>query len=308
MQTIFIFDIENSKESEGIFIHSIHNETKKAVELLGGVKRVSKLLNEKYNKVKEWRTDRKPISIIDAKKLFRAVAPVEQTRLMKSIQNNAHIISCNYSATKVKFPKQISTNLAYCVGIILGDGHLSKIYSDRKTTWHLSVYFDNKEHQDIYDDIIKKEFGITSKHYQRKPNCFESCINSKAIHWFFSKYFEINSGKKCDRIFLTKKILNNEEIIRSAISGLFDSDGTITKNGTIQYATTSKIMALQVLYELNKIGINSSSNIWIKDKKYLPLYSIRIFRKSNNTFAQKVGFRHPLKKVLLEKFTNSPFV
>jgi len=183
---------------------------------------------------------------------------------------------------------------------------LVKIYSDKKTSWHLSVYFDNKVHQSIYDDIIQNEFNIVPAQYQRKPNCFESCINSKVVHWFFSHYFGIQTGKKYDKISIPQNILNDENILVATIQGLFDSDGTITKNGDIKYATVSKLASEQVAYALNSLGVITNANVWIKDKKYLPLYMVSVASKSKKLYAKRIGFRHPLKKVLLEKFTNSP--
>jgi len=301
MQKIFIFENIDTGRDKEIYLNGISEQTKQAVMLLGGTKITSILLNEKYSKVKEWTLNRKPISLVDAWTSFQATG-TQSGKLIHEVENCQVRLSCRYSKQRIPLPRIISEDLAYCIGLILGDGHLPNPANKRKPTWNTTVFFDNKEHQAIYDSLIEKEFSIRPAHYQRKPNCFDSCINSKVIHWFFSKYFSVHNGKKCNKIYLPDNILCNKQTTAAAIQGLFDSDGTITKDGFVKYATTSPVVGNQVAQTINSFGILAKTSLWIKESKYLPLHIISISKKSNKLFSEKIGFRHPLKKALLCQF------
>lgn len=302
MEKLSPFENIDACRDKGIYIRGVNNQTKSAIEILGGTRKTSQLLGEAHSKVKEWRMGRKPIALLDSYKLFHALGPREKT-FIQDANKCITLTSCRYSSQRIALPTNISVDLAYCVGLVLGDGHLPKVTTHKKTTWSVGVFFDNKEHQTIYDRIVEKEFGVKTAHYQNKPNCFESCTNSKVVHWFFSKYFGMYGGKKCNSIYLSNNILCNEKTTLAAVQGLFDSDGTITKDGFVKFGSTSKVIAEQVSKVLTSFGINASQSTWVKDKKYLPLYTVGISKRNNCLFAEKIGFKHPLKKVLLEQFS-----
>ena len=132
------------------------------------------------------------------------------------------------------------------------------------------------------------------------------------MQWFLRSYFGMLNGFKCDKISVPQVILDskNEEFILAFLQGLFDSDGTITKKGVVSYASTSKEIAEQVFGILNKFGINARMYTWIKNKRFLPLYSIVIKRRNAVLrFSELIGFKHPIKTAKLSAFiNNSPVV
>lgn len=303
MEIDFISNI--LKEDKNIYVNLIQAETKKAIIELGGIKKASEELNWSYSKTKEI-CSRKPISVHDLKKLMKYANNKEIT---KEILEKATVFSCKKSKTKIIFPKELTKEIAYIAGIILGDGSLSCDKSNKDGNWRLAVFFDNKEHQRIYDKIFYKIFGLKQKHYLKTKNCFESYVNSKVIHWFFRGQFEITNGFKANKIKTPLIIKKSSKNIKTAfLQGLFDSDGTITKSNELRFSTTSKQMAKEAKEMLTNIGINPGINVWIKDQKFLPLYTLRIPKKEHLLFEKEIGFRHPLKKLLLKKFNNSPFV
>ncbi|MBI2597635.1 MAG: LAGLIDADG family homing endonuclease [Candidatus Diapherotrites archaeon] len=80
------------------------------------------------------------------------------------------------------------------------------------------------------------------------------------------------------------------------MQGLFDSDGTITKRSIVKYASTSSKICSEIQYILSSWGIKSTTSEWIKNKKYLPLYSVSLQSKNSVLkFAQNISFRHPVK-------------
>ncbi len=303
MRRLHFLEQKDSAIKYDLFVHGIKEETKEIIKHLGGTNNTSELLNQKFSKVKEWSLGRKPIAIKDLELLLNASDKKFRNKLEERIELKELRISCKYSPQKMFFPKTISPDLAYLIGLILGDGHVAEKTLNAKGNWIISVFFDNKEHQQVYCALIKQELGITPHNRKHKANCVVSTFASKAAHWLLRNYFCMHNGKKAPLIEIPEIILDSDETIKNAlIQGLFDSDGTITKNGYVKYATTSKTMEKQLSTELDILGIVTKTNVWIKEAKYLPLYIISISKKSNKLFAEKIGFRHPLKKALLCQF------
>ncbi len=299
MDAFSIFDNAHTWLNRGVFVHGTSFEIKEILLHLT-IPFVIKKLKIKYNKLKEWASGRKPISISDLTKLVE-LCPVDLSNSIKSKLSLKDLrFSCKYSPHKVKFPLTISENLAYIIGIILGDGTLSG-NKNKKKSWVIRVYFDNLQHRLIFNELMEKEFGIQPINSQRKKNCFESTIASKIIYLYISNYFNLHVGRKANKIEFPNNLLSGSNEIKCAlIQGLFDSDGTIT-HGAVKYSTTSKIMAEQVRTVLLEMNIDTGLNVWLKDAKYFPLYIVSIKSGKNKLiFAEKIGFKHPIKKILLE--------
>ncbi|MFA5930751.1 MAG: LAGLIDADG family homing endonuclease [archaeon] len=306
---ISIFENTGEKFCKEVYLHGINEEVKEIFIELKHPTKIAKQLGVKYTKLKEWAIRKKPISLFDLKKLLNLCPEEFKKTVTKKIESKETRLSCKYSPHKIKISDDISEDLAYIIGIILGDGSVACDNSNSEGNWTIIVFFDNKEHRAIYEKLVENEFKIKSISGQRKENCFESGFASKIIHTFFVKELGMHNGRKAHKICFPEKILNGDLTNKAAlIQGLFDSDGTIT-NGYIRYSTVSKIMAEQVQKILFEIDICTSINVWIKDPKYYPLYTVSVkTTKCKKLFAQKIGFRHPIKKLLLKRFSDSPLV
>jgi hypothetical protein len=302
-----IFEFSGSESSKRIYLVGITPIVKEIFQHLGGIKRVSILLNQKYSKVKEW-SSRKPISLFDLNNLLNNCDIVFRKKIQVRIEHSEIIIKCRYSSRKVRFPKIVSPDLAYIVGLILGDGSLAGDSLNQVGNWNISICFENHGHLKLYNALIKQIFGFGPNVYLDR-GCEVSSFSSRVLHWFFKKYFEFFNGYKCNKIFVPSRILNgsNQKVVASFLQGLFDSDGTFTNN-RVKYSTTSKIMAFQVQKLLARFSISSSISKWTKGE-YKPLYTVAVSAyNSVQLFSEKVGFRHPNKRILLENFINSPVV
>ena len=297
------------EQDKDIFVHELKSEIKEIVTLLGGIKKTSNQLGWKISKTKDLGI-RQPISIKDLKILVKMTDTETKNRIVRQIESKDLFISPRKSAIKVKFPNQLNSNLSYILAIILGDGSLSGDKQNIDGKWYTGVFFDNKEHRETYNQLVQSEFKISPKTRQPKTNCYESYINSKVFHWVLRAHFDMHNSYKANKIITPKKVLDaNNEIKKAFLQGLFDSDGTITKRKEIKYSTTSRIMANQVQQLLLDLEITSRINVWIKAQKYFPLYTVILnSNASRNKYAKIVSSRHPIKKLLLNKFFNSPFV
>jgi len=303
MEKLSLFNVESDWLKDQIYVYGLREEIREILTHLGGPSKACKLIGISYVALKEWPHGRKPISLEKLNKLIGfCIAPFKEEMIIK-IDSKDVLLSCRSSPHKIKFPKTVSSDLAYLLGLYLGDGTFAGDSSNKKGNWMIGAFFDNREHQQLVDSLVSNVFGITVKQYDSKENCFESYFGSKVLHWFFRSYFGVCNGYKCNKIFAPKLILDSEpEIVSSFLQGLFDSDGTITKNNVVKYASTSKIMVEQVRAVLAKFGIHSRFCEWIKDEKYLPLYLVEFgSRDSIKSFARLINFRHRVKKSRLSK-------
>lgn len=297
-QAFSIFDAPEWLSDE-IYVHGLKESIKEMFDHLGGPKKVSEKLVANYDQVREWTIGRKPISIRILKKLILLCDLSIQFGITNKINSTKILLSCKYSPHKVKFPTILSTDLAYVVGLILGDGCLAGDKVNKRGGWYVETLFDNLDHQKLYNKIIQEEFGINVKSYQPKnKNCYCSHLNSKVIHWFLRCYFGMSNGYKASKIVIPKIVLNetNNLIRISILQGLFDSDGTITSKRSVSYSSTSRLIVKQVIGVLAHFEVKAHLNTWLKSKKYLPLYTVRFSSKlSVKKFAEHIGFRHPIK-------------
>ena len=309
-----IFNVDSDWLKDEVYVHGVREEIREILFHLEGPSKACKLLGVPYTALKEWPNGRKPISIKKLNKLIGFCDASFQEEIKSKIDSKDILLSCRYSSHKIKFPNLITSDLAYLLGLYLGDGTFAGDSSNGKGNWTIGAFFDNRKHQALCNLLILKVFGINAKQYDSKKNCFKSYFGSKVLHWFFRSYFEICNGYKCNKIFGSDLILNSDNrIVSSFLQGLFDSDGTITNKNIVKYASTSKLMVEQVKDALLKFGIDSRFYMWVKAEKYLPLYTVELMsRNSVLKFAECINFRHPAKHVRLADVgkivINSPVV
>jgi len=300
-EKLSIFDVESGWLKDQVYVHGLREEIREILNHLGGPSKACRLLEVSYIALKEWPHGRKPISLEKLNKLIGFCDALFQEGIKSKIDSREILLSCRYSPHKIKFPKFVTSDLAYLLGLYLGDGTFAGDSSNVKGNWIIGAFFDNRDHQSLVDSLVLKVFGINAKHYDSKETCFESYFGSKVLHWFFRSYFRVCNGYKCNKIFGPGLILNsNSKIVSSFLQGLFDSDGTITNRDIVKYASTSKIMVEQVRAVLTEFGIDSGFSMWLKAEKYLPLYTAEIRSKNNVLkFAELINFRHPGKHARL---------
>lgn len=151
------------------------------------------------------------------------------------------------------FFKEIDSEVkAYLLGIIAGDGHVSKngkavgICANLKDTETLELFL--------------KEVMPEGKILHKSGNCKHVLVNSKELAVDICKYLKINPGKKSDKITLPDL---SEDNIKHFIRGLIDTDGCIdnpftTKVNTPRcyYSSTSKLILSQIKNYFEEKGLS----------------------------------------------------
>ena len=179
----------------------------------------------------------------------------------------------------------INQDLAYFLGVIVGDGHL---YDNR-----VVISSDKRFIKEVMSPFCKKLFKI--KIITRKiDSWYITEINSRALVWFLRDIFGIPIGRKVHIISIPKIILKNDELIPSFLKGLYDADGSISKSGMISFCSISITLINEVENLMRDYCIKLHLKIDNRGKN--PVYHLRCYNKeSRYLFNKIIGFKHPMK-------------
>ncbi|MDE1804806.1 MAG: hypothetical protein KGH59_03420 [Candidatus Micrarchaeota archaeon] len=184
------------------------------------------------------------------------------------------------------------------VGICLGDGCISKYFSNSDKRWIHEIVFTGNMKDDIsfYNNVLlpllKKKFGVTPKpHFRPDFGVIVVAIRSKKI-FNFLKNLGMPVGKKLDKIRVTKKMRMSNGSKAAILRGLLDTDGHL-------FARKDED------YKYPYIKITSGSNRFLNDLKSmiksfgLPAYihgnDVQIRGGKNlNLWMKVIGTSHPM--------------
>ncbi len=191
------------------------------------------------------------------------------------------------NAKKVYTPLEPTAELCELIGYFIGDGCL---HNNRLI---LAIPHSSRELVGYFAEKVKTIFGIGYR-IEQKPNdkslkfIFQS---TELCRWWNAIGANKHSSKNAEVpkfIFRTKK-LNAQAFIR----GLFEADGTVSKEGRIEFVSVSKKLIEQVQLLLLSLGIPSSVGISKPNKAFSDSlrYRLRILTKDGyKKFKESVGF------------------
>lgn len=211
----------------------------------------------------------------------------------------------------IKLPKYLTAELAYLIGVHIGDGTLvskpNECHYVIGYTGHLidEYYY----HKNVLIPLIKKLFNkkvhAVEDKRERKTSV-RTYFNSKAIFTFLSNVIKLPIGDKsnCTIPYIIK--ISNREVKINFIKGLADTDGTLVFKKryrklhyypTISLASKSRTLIKEVNNILKKEGFSTSFKLdyLVYDRKRNVNY-IRSFVELNgldnlNLWMDKIGFK-----------------
>jgi len=181
----------------------------------------------------------------------------------------------------------------YMLGALLGDGCISDncirfTNIDEEITEKINISLDkrgyilNKIKDSISYRLISKDGSIMTK--------FEK---GNTYNMYMKNVLELGLNKKSHEKFIPEIYKNSDvESKYELIRGLLDTDGNVSKSGTIVYYTTSKQLATDFKYIINSIG--GLCNIKSKNPKYNYKNEIK-----NGKICYCLTIRHPHPEKLL---------
>lgn len=190
----------------------------------------------------------------------------------------------------IEYPEFINEDIAYVIGLLVGDGNISKKGRVVCLTSGDSEIIEN------YSKIIKENFNLNVK-ISKNENRFRAKVYSKQFRNLLTNCFQLTIGKSAEIKNIPEIILKSKkEIVSKFLSGLFDADGCAHSNG-ITYTTKSEDMSKMVQSILANFGIISS-----RKRRKDHTYAINIFGFGCKIFKDNINFFLKRKAKKLEEF------
>lgn len=196
-----------------------------------------------------------------------------------------------FYAMKQEIAKDI--NLAYVIGVAIGDGNLS---NPNGRAVRLRITCDIQ-----YKNLIKRITHSIQKTLpnnkvstiQRKDNCIDiSCYSNK---WEEVLGWRANSGSKYKQnISVPKWIKEDDRYVSQCLKGLFETDGSVYLDRgykMVNFVTIIPQIASDVAEMIDMIGFKSNTQILesVGKRSKKTKYTIRVTREAND-FIEKLDF------------------
>lgn len=173
------------------------------------------------------------------------------------------------------------------VGIFAGDGSLCFVPNDYAYVVRIHSSICNFDYLFYVKKLFERCFGTKFRICEYKTKRFLE-KRSKLIYHFFFKFLDFNPRNKSNTIKLKKNL--SDEFKLGFLIGLFDTDGTITKDkeGGLRmvYFTSSKSLANQLKKTIKEFGFECNITKSKDECNQIFLYrnSIRKFAKFINSY------------------------
>lgn len=210
-------------------------------------------------------------------------------KLNKKIINTTR----NYSS-----PDYLTKDFAVLLGLLCGDGNLKRTQS---SAW-ISFSNKNKEVMKKYNILFETIFKETTTKRQN-----ESYVTSRPLLNFLENNFE-ELVRRSTKKQMPKLIQKSPGfVVAGFLRGLFEADTHVnTKKRQVEYSTSSKVLAKQVMMTLLRFGVVArfkEKNKKFKDSKYTS-YELIIGADFTENFSQ-IGFLSKQKQSKLNKIIGS---
>jgi intein/homing endonuclease len=176
----------------------------------------------------------------------------------------------------------VDNDLAYLIGLIIGDGGYSKSVvnasrcgfssNDQELIESLSEILAIK-----FPDSLVKHTGGAKCDYRIESASFLEFLKVTRMAGKYSYEKEIP-----EFIFGSPKT-----VVIGLLQGLFDTDGTVGKKGNVSYCSTSRKLAFGVQNLLMSLGVRST--MYFKKNAFKGAWILSCFREDE--FCNKIGFR-----------------
>lgn len=185
-----------------------------------------------------------------------------------------------------QFPEKIEldTDLAYLLGLYLGDGNIGLDFKGEAAQIQLIVRRGSRTH--VLTNLAKKYHIFTWKTHNTYSKVIISC---KELAQLFAKICGDNTLEKHNEKHIPEEIYRcSKEIVDSFISGLIDSDGS-TENGIVKFCNTNEKMVRDLCNLATLNGYAVLYGVENKINKYRDARYTRTMHKC--TFASKPNLK-----------------
>ncbi len=198
-------------------------------------------------------------------------------------------LKAKHSLKRYPLPTRLTPDLAYVMGLLVGDGTLRERNAVALTTADESIAQEFRR-------IVYEQFGYEVANSVK----FRYSISSRQIRLFFEELgldYVTAIEKSIPSVILTAP----KPIVRAFLQGLFDTDGYVNVRGNVSLSTSSERLAHQVHILLLNFGIISSLQTKKGVRSVHPNYLVTIYGAEALTFYREIGFRLPRKQAGVER-------
>jgi len=191
----------------------------------------------------------------------------------------------------------------YLMGILLGDGHFGK--------YELSFTTDDNEIYESITEIVGEEFKLSINGDGVKTNTYRININDDNLKNIRTRYYKNdrihNLLNETDLLNLTETKSNNKFIPEkyktgtlnqkiNLLQGLLDSDGTVTKTGSIQFSSVSN----QLIKDVQELVWSIGGIAIIKEKQTYYTYN-GVKKKGQLSYVLTIRYKSPIDLFRLKR-------
>ena len=182
----------------------------------------------------------------------------------------------------ISTPKQIDERLAEFIGLLAGDGHVSRINYEISVTCHKKLdkdYIINRVSK-LFLDLFTMNVTIRES---KKNNVIRCSVHSKLLSEYLTTNFLIPRGKKKGKLHIPTQIKTEKELLIPYIRGLFDTDGSIycrrKKSLVVSIASRDPVFLNEVKNALTKLGYSASvsgKNLYIYNQEQVQRFMFEV--------------------------------
>lgn len=132
----------------------------------------------------------------------------------------------------VNLPSEINPDVAYLIGVMLGDGSVMTPIKRKKGGYYWKIQVtSNKDYSDVVYNLLQKIFKCRPSIFRdkRKKDCWYVSLHSKKVHNYFTGAIGIPAGKKTGNMPWLENCCVKRKIFRHFLAGLIDTDGYVGK-------------------------------------------------------------------------------
>lgn len=194
---------------------------------------------------------------------------------------NQSYIAVKNKTQKIKIPK-LNNDLAEFLGLLAGDGHVSKVNYEVSVTCHKELDKDYATNR--VTKLFLDLFSLNAIIKENKNNNAMKClVHSKMLSEYLTTYFQIPRGKKKGKLHIPIQIRTEKELLASYVRGLFDTDGSIylRRKSSLVLSIISRdpIFLNEVKNALTELGYSpsvSGKNLYIYTQKEVKRFMIEV--------------------------------
>ena len=174
-------------------------------------------------------------------RLQTAIERFEDTKKANEWIEYVFVTGGKANTTPIKAVKEISPDLFYWAGLIIAEG-----------TSYGSIKFFNEDYGMLSDfsSISENIFGLKATKIKGGLR-----LQSTALHYFARNLFNIRNQHSREKTISGFVMRASNKHTAQFLSALYDGEGSVRKDGLIEFITASKELAHQLCYLLLRFGI-----------------------------------------------------